>query len=431
MQVTIENTGDCARTLNIEIPADQVSEEYNRVLNGFRSQANIPGFRQGKAPQQLVQSRFHKQILEQVRDQLVPKSYREALEKEELSVVNVLQVSEVKLEKDAPLNFNIQVEVEPEFTLPEYKGIVLTKDAVAVTDEDVERTIGQVLEQQSKYVDVEDRVIEEGDLAKVDFESTVDGESLDSLDEKAGGMGEGKDFWVRIDENAFIPEFGTELPGVGLGETKEISVAFPEDFHLDALQGKTAEYKVTVTAIKTRELPEWDEELCKQLQVESKEEFETRVREDLVKQAENSQEGKLMDDAAKFLLDHTELSVPKSLVDQETSEAIQQIVSENAQRGMPKETLEEHKDEIYENAAKNAGNQVKMRFILAKIAEAENIAVDREELDQHLEMMGQMYGMSGADLKKRVVENQRLGNISDELRARKTLKHLVEIAKIS
>lgn len=431
MQVNIEKTGDCARTLNIEVSAETVSEEYNRVLTGFKSQANLPGFRPGKAPQQLVQSRFHKQIMEQVRDELVPRSYREALQKEDLAVVAVLQVSEVQIEKDRPLNFNIQVEVAPEFTLPNYQGIELSKQPVEVKDEDVAQTVNQVLEQQAKYVDVEDRALESGDLAQVDFTSSVEGKTLAEIDEKAGGMGEGQDFWVRVDENAFIPEFGTDLPGATIGDTKEIAVTFPADFHLESLAGKEAAYSVTLKAIKTREMPEWDEALCAQFQVKSEEEFTERVREDLVKQAENEQTRKLEDDLAKYLLDHTELSVPASVVEQETKEAIHQIVTENSQRGMPKETLEEHKDEIYETASKNAENQVRMRYILGKIAEEEKIDVSREELDDHLAMMGQMYGMSGADLKKRVIENQRLPQIEDELRARKTIKHLVDIAKIS
>ena len=431
MQVSIEETSACQRTLHIEVPADTVAEEYSRVLNLFKSQASVPGFRAGKAPANLVKSRFHSKIMDEVRDQLVPKSYQDAISKEELQVVSVLNVSEPKVSDKEPLKFDVEVEVQPEFDLPKYKGIALKSESADVDEAKVAETISQILDQHARYEEMDGRAVQDGDLVQVDFEGTVDGQALSELDEKASGIGKAEDFWIRTDEKGFLPEIGEGIVGVEVGKSVDVTVTFAAEFPLEALQGKVAEYKVAVKGIKEKKFPEFDEAFCSTLGVADEAEFRTRVKEDLEKQAVDGEQNRLKDEVAQFLLEKTSIEVPSSLVESRTKQTINNIVMENSQRGVSREVMEEKKDEIYDTASATALSQVKLDFILTRIAKEEKLEISAEEVEQRINELAAMYSRPVAELKKQLSEQNRLQDIQMGMLVEKTSDFILENAKIS
>lgn len=431
MNVSVEEAGPCRKILTIEIPAEEVAKEYKEVLSVFLKKANIPGFRAGKAPAKLVESRFKADIIEQVRDTIVPKSYHEAIQQEKIAVVAILDMDEVDVVSGEPLSYKVTLDVQPDFELPVYEGIKLTRNPVEVSDEDVDGQIAQILQQQARYEDVEGRVVAAGDLAQIDFTGTCDGQSLEEIDEKAAGIGKGEDFWVRVDENAFIPEFAEGLPGTEIGGETEITATFPADFGVEALAGKDVLYKVSVKALREQILPEIDEEFCKKIGEENEESLRNSVRGEIAKQGEQQEESRLRAELRKHLLDSVTLELPESVVQEETRRHISDFVRQGSERGMSEDQITENKDKIYESATATAQESVKGRYVMLKIAAAENIEVSDKELDAEITTMGYMYQMGPDELRKRLTENNSMDDLRHDIQIRKTLDLLMEKAEIS
>lgn len=430
MEVTIEETGPCKRTLNIEVPADTVKEELGRVAVMFKSQVNIPGFRKGSAPDSIVRSKYAKEITEEARDQLVPKIYQEALSSQELDVVTVTNVSDVIIEHGQPMTFTVDVEVRPKFSLPEYKGIALAEEAVDVKDEAVQETIDRILEQHAKYEDVEGREVAEGDLAQVDFEGTFDGKALEEIDEKAAGLGKADDFWVRTDDDSFIPGLAQAVIGKSIGDTVEFEATFPDDFGLDALSGKSVNYTVSLKAIKEKQTPEIDEEMLKLFQVDSEDELRNRIKEDLTTQAKEADQGRLRDGIADFLLENTDIDVPETQVTQETKHAIQSIVSENMRRGIDQSVMAEKQDEIFDNASEGAKKRVKLNYIMTHIAQENEISIDDDDVELEIARLATMYGTAPKEIRKQINDNNSMPAVKEGILIEKTYDFILENAKL-
>ena len=431
IKVTVDDTAPCQKALSIEIPAERVREEFEKTLQAYRKNAKIAGFRPGKAPENLVRNRYKRQIEEDLREHLVPVGYQEAVKQEKLNVATVIDVADVSFQADAPMTFRVTVDVHPEFELPSYTGIPLTREPKAVGDEEIEKVFQDVVSQHGTYETVEDRPVQRRDFVQVDFVGTVDGVNIEELEPAAKGLGNAKDFWVRADEEAFIPEFGEELVGMEAGVAKEFDIRFPDDFRPEALAGKLAHFAATVKSIRWRKPPELNEAFFSQLGVASEEEMRTRIREELGRSEESRQERELRSQLTRHLLNEVTMDLPGSEVERETRRIIQDIVRNERSRGAERGQIEQHKDAIFNAASANAQDTVRFRYILGRIAEKESISVTKEEFDRHLGLMAQAYGMDEPRLRSELQSRNALEGVAEELRNRKTVDFLLEKASIS
>ncbi len=432
MNVTVEKTSPCRRVLNVDVPADQVREELEGVVSAYRSSAKIPGFRPGNAPRELVRKRYRKNITEDLKERLLPQSYQKAIAKEGLSVVSIIGVENVELDDDGdgPLRFQVTVDVEPEFALPPYKGISLKRNETDVREEEVEQTVQHLLEQHATYEDVSDRGVKKGDLVQVDYTGTVEGTPVEEVDPEAKGLGEREDFWLKADDDAFLPGFADGLQGVEIGSTCTIQSVFPDDFPASGLAGKTAEYKVTVKGIRESRLPEIDEEFLKQFEMESEEELRRRIRDDLQQRNEREEDRRLRDVLIKDLLSKVDLAVPESEVQEEARNIIYNVVRQNANRGVGEEEIEKHKDQIFESASQEAEESIKARYLLERIAREEEVEVGPEDIDRQIASMAGGYGMEPQQLKQELTSKGLLDNVKSDVKKNKTVEFLLEQADI-
>ena len=316
MNVMVENVGPCRKNLRIEIPAQKVSEEYSAVVDVYTKAARIPGFRQGRAPGDLVKKHYAKEIEQKVKDRLIPTGYSEALKEQKLDPVAVLDVSDATLTLGQSLTFSVALDVPPEFKLPEYIGISVQRKKVEVKDEQVADTIKHILDQHAKWDDITGRPVRKGDLVQIDYDGICDNKMIEELAPKAAGLGKGKDFWMMADENAFLPGFADGLLGANIGEKRQILVDFNADFSEKAVAGKKCAYFVDVKGIREKKLPAMDEELLKSLGVESEDNLKTRIREEMRKFGEEQENRRLKNEIIKYLLENTKLDVPESVVQQ-------------------------------------------------------------------------------------------------------------------
>lgn len=430
MNVVVEDAGTCRKKISVEWPAERVQADYDSVLSQFSKVAKIKGFRPGKAPIKVVEKRFAKEILEEVRERLVPAGYQQAIKDKDLQVVNVLDLGDVTLEVGKPMSFTVNIEVAPEFDLPEYKGIPLERKKESVTDAQVDETVQSIREQFASFDEVEGRAVQKGDLVQVDYEGLCDGKPIETLSEETKGLGERKDFWVRADENAFLPEFADGLAGAQIGDKKEILVEFAAEFPVKDLAGKKATYSVDVKAVREKKMPDVDEAFLKRIGVEDEDTLRARIREDLERAAEQRETRAMRNAVIEHFLKAIDMEVPPTSVSRETQQIIQDIVRENTSRGAKQEQLIEKKDEIMEMAARSATDRVKVQFILDRIADKESIQPTPQQVREHVERMAAGYGMTPDALRAELKKRDAMDDVTSELRRSMTVDFLLEQASV-
>jgi trigger factor len=409
-----------------------VASEYSKVVNDYAKHARIPGFRPGKAPAATAERRFAKEILEETRERLVPRAYHEAIEQEKLKPVAVIDVSDISIEKQLPLTFRVTVDVDPDFTLPEYKGIALPAQPVKVGPEDVEQLIANLQERQAKFDDNPGRTAARGDIVVIDYLGLCEGKPVGELAPERAELSQGKDFWVLLLEgHEFLPGIVKALEGVKVGETRELKVAWPADFAVATLAGREAVYTLKVSMVRERKLPELNDEFAKAVGTESLDDLQAKVRENLVAQAEAGERGRQKDELLKWLLEQTPLAdLPQSVVEEQARHIIRDVVADNVRRGLSKDQIEEHRDDIFNRAAQSSADRVKVEYILTRIADLEKVTVEEADVAQRIGEMAQRYGMPPQKLRADLEKREALDALRRSLRLDKTLDLLHGLASI-
>lgn len=431
MNIAIEELSACRRRLSIEVPASKVEEESNRVLDEFQKYASIKGFRPGKAPRKMVATRYRKDIESEMKRSLVPKAFREAIKEKNLDIVNSPDVEDLKYEPGISLSFTTTFDLAPEFDLPEYKGIKVKKEDDTVSEEDIQEVINSFMEQRAEYNDITDRALQEGDFAVITYEGTIEGKPLSEVVPDVPHLAKQEKFWLWIKEGVFLPGFGQQLIGAQPGDEKTVTVTFPEDSPQELVRGKKAEYKVRIDGIKEKVIPELTEEIAQEVAHTSKEELLKIVRGNL----ENQKKEKSRNAHIQQLLDHLKTSVqfelPESSVEEEKRSVISDIIRENQQRGIPEHVMEEHKQDILNNAETSAKDRVRINFILSRVAKAESLEVSNDEMAMELQKLSQQFQIAPDKLFKRLEENGAILRLQDDILRRKTIDFLLQSAEIA
>ena len=273
MSLQVEKLEKNMAKLTIEASAEDFEKAIQKVYLKARGRINIPGFRKGKAPRKLIEKMYGTGVFyEDAANDLIPTAYAEALKDCDLEIVSRPEINVTQIESGKPFIFTAEVAVKPEVTLGEYKGVEVEKSDVEVTDEDINKEVDKERENNSRTIDVDDRAVENGDIIKLDFDGSVDGVPFEG--------GKAENYTLTIGSGSFIPGFEDQLIGTKIGEEKDVTVTFPEDYHEKSLAGKEAVFKCKVNAISVKELPEADDEFASEVS-----EFETlaEYKEDIKK----------------------------------------------------------------------------------------------------------------------------------------------------
>lgn len=430
MEIKLEDAGPCRKIMYVSAPAQAVASEYNAVVKAYAKTAKIPGFRPGRAPANVVERRYGKGIVEEAKDRLVPRFYREALSLKRIEPVAIVKVSDVIFEKEQGLTFKVTIDMPPEFKLPKYRKISLKRKKIEVKDKDVDEAFDRFLERFSRFENVTRLNIMEGDLVMLDYSGECDGRPVAELAPDSSGLGDGKDFWTLAGEPEFLPGFSAGLIGATINEETEIKVHFPLDYHVPALAGKDAVYKVFAKAIREQVRPEINEEFLKKCEVESSEALRDKVQNNLLESAQRSEENALKNEIAQFLLKETEFEPPLSIVEQETSFMIRNIVERITNEGATTDQINERKEDIVNEASRSSKERVKLSYILDRIADGERIEVEESEINNRIESIAGYYNIPSSRFRAELDKKNGAERIKRELRAEKTLNFLLEKAKI-
>ena len=418
MQVDIEKPSQCERRLTFTIPFEEVQKELDAVYNEAKKTAEVPGFRPGKAPRQVVESRFGRVFRERALDRIRYRAYGQALSEHSVKAIRVPEFQDLSYEKGQPFTFQAKVEVIPDITLPEYKGIrIERKEPEPTTDEEVAREIDRIRKEYAQFVLVEDRPLRDGDYAVISYEEESEGRT-EKFDRRV----------LHLVTDALLPGFGENLRGMRPGEKREFEIRIPEDYSDKDAAGKTIRYRLELNEIRVEELPEADDELAKKLRMESMEQLKKRIYEALAATKERQAEEDEVQQVLTYLLKNTDFEVPKSALADGTRSRAGRRVRAGLQAGMSREYLEEKREDIIKDSAAETFANLKLQIILPQIAEAEGIAVSGEEVEARLERIAAARNLSKEDVKKALAREGALEAVRDEIQEQKVINFLLNSA---
>jgi trigger factor len=415
--------------MRVEIEAQKVDEAFESVMKDFRREARLRGFRPGKAPREMVLRKYEKEIQDETKRKLISEAYRTAVEEQKLDVLGQPDIEEIQFSRGQPLQFAATIETAPEFELPDYKGLLVQRELRSVTDADVERALNLLREQRVSFDKVE-RALQSGDIAVVNYTGTCEGKPIIEIAPTAKGLSEQKHFWVEAKPNSFIPGFADQLIGAKAGDKRTVTVDFPADFVTPQLAGKKGSYEVEVTEVKEKTLPALDEALAKAYGAESLEKLQAGVRTDLENELKFKQDKAVRTEVVRALLGRVNFDLPETAVAQETRNVVYDLVQENAKRGVPRQAIEQQKEQIYSAATRNAKERVKVQFLLRKIAEKEDIKVSQEEIAQRVHHLAAMYQIPADKFLRDLQKRNGLIEVYDQIMNEKVINFLQENARI-
>lgn len=426
MNVKVEKTENNNEVkLEFTVEAEKFDGAIKTVFNKNSKYFNIPGFRKGKAPYQIVEKTYGAQIFyEDAFNEVAGEAFEEGLKENNIEAVSKPEVEIKQIEKGKDLIFTAVVQTKPEVTLGKYKGIQVKKVEYNVSDEDVEHELMHMAEKNARLVSVEDRPVESGDITVIDFEGFVDGVAFD------GGKAENHE--LTIGSNTFIPGFEDQIIGMKPEEEKEIKVKFPEEYFSANLAGKDATFKVKLHEIKKKEMPEINDELAKDIsEFDTIEELKNSIKEKQEEQNKTRAKYETEDEVIKAVCKEAKVEIPSGMIETETDHMVQDINTRLSYQGMNidqylkmmNKTMDEFRTEYKEQAE----TAVKSRLVLEAVGKETGIEVKEEEISAKIKEMAENYGRKEEEVK----DNPELVKyVGDSLKTEKTIDFLVENAKI-
>ena len=418
-----ENANEIKLELTIE--AQKFDEAIKKVYFKSAKYFNIPGFRKGKAPMNIVEKYYGKEIFyEDAFNEVVPEELEKALEENKIEAVSRPDIEVTQIGKGQDLIFTAIFQTKPEIELGKYKGIEIKKIEYNVSDEDINHELEHMQEHNARIVTVEDRAVEKGDIAEIDFEGFVDGKAFD------GGKGEGYD--LEIGSNTFIPGFEDQVIGMKIDEEKDINVKFPEEYFSKDLAGKDATFKVKLHSIKKKELPKLDDEFAKDVsEFDTLEELKASIKEKQEEQNTERAKYETQEAVIKAICEKSKVEIPSGMIETETDNMIKNIETRLSYQGIKLEQylkmMGKTEEEIRKEYEPQAIEGIKSRLALEAIIKAEKIEATEEEISEKLKEMAENYGKKEEELK----ENENIKNyIKKGIESEKAIDFLVKNAKM-
>lgn len=434
MNITIERQEKCLATLRVEVPAATVAAEKSKILASYAKQAKIPGFRPGKAPLAVIEKRYQNDIKEEVESRLINQSLQESLKKEEVKVLDFGNPDKLTFSADGSFHYETVLTLAPDFTLPDYKGIAVSVPSNEISDAQVAEQLEGLRQRFADFTDIEGRAVAMDDFAVIDFTSSLDGKPLEeALGRPAVYLAGREGFWVKMQDDSFLPGFAPQLVGLKAGDTKDVPIVIPNDFPIEELRDKSITFHVTVKELKQQILPELDNAFAEKLM--GPEKTMDDLNKTIVEGMKSNKQKEIDDSKINQLIAHfdqlVEFEIPESLLQAETQNQADTLVRSAAQAGMTDDEITNQREALLDTAAVQARTNIKTNFILQEIAEKENIVVNDQEMIQHIMAIAQRRKEDPSKLIKDLQRNGQIPGIRNSLLINKALDFLLEHASVT
>jgi trigger factor len=434
VNVQLNNVSATRKSIVVTLDKSEVDAEHQATVGEIAKYVRLPGFRPGKAPAAMVAKKFGKEIADEFKQKVVARAYREGLEKEKLDVLNIVNVDEGKIAPGESAAVTITLDVRPEFELPKYDDLATEIAPTDATDAEVDNVIQGLRSERADFKAAE-RPAQKGDYVKLTYTGTIGGKPVAEVAPDNKIYNHVPQTWEEVEgaQEGVIPGLGKHLAGLKAGDKKDVKIDFPAEFPAaPALAGKAAVYAVEVLEVRERVLPELNEEFFKAQQVDDLAGLQSQIRNNLKMQKDYQNRAAQRRQVTEALGAKVDFPIPDSLVEQETQGVLRQFIEENMRRGVPAESFEKDKKELFEGARKAAVNRVKLQLILAKIAEAEKIQVTNDDINNYLYREAMRTGQKPEKLAKALqTDREQVRAVQQSIIFDKSVDFLVSKAKVT
>ena len=416
-----KSTEECSTLFDIEVPKETIDKAFEEAYSEITKIAAIPGFRAGKVPKDLVRKHFVKEAKKEVIDHVIPDAYQKAIEEHKIDPIGFPEITDLVFEEGKAMTFKAKVDTRPKFKLKNYKGIQVDKKKVDIKEEDIKKALDNLREYAAKYAAVEDRPVQWDDYVVTDLERSVEGST--ALEKK-------DNLWLLLDKESLLSGLMEKIVGMNKGEERDVEIVMPQTYPDKTLAGKKTKYHVKVKEIKVRNLPNIDDDFAKDLGKENLEQLKKEVREELEKKmtmdSQIATENQLLDK----LMDENTFPVPSNLVKKQI-----RLMTENAklkliQKGFKEEELDKKDEEFTGRFKEDATRQVKLLFILDRIAVDEGIEAGEKDLESAYKSISLQAGKPEEEIKKYYEKENLVDNLLERIREEKTIEFLIKNAKL-
>ncbi len=425
--VRIEDAGPAAKKVFVEIPRERINQKLTEQFKELRQQAAIPGFRVGHAPQKLIEKRFSNDVGEQVRGALISESYQQALEKNSLQVLGEPEFENpdaIKLPDDGPLSYSFQVEVQPDVKLPDLSSLKIKKPKIEITEENVDQAMTNLRSQQGALVPVEDRGVEAGDYLIADVHVKVDGNVVSHQHDAQVIARPGRVAGLQLDDLA------DKLASAKPGDTRSVTVTAPENHRNEAMRAKSVEVEFKVKDIKRMELAEVSEQFLSDLGFENEAGLREALREQMNEKIADDVQMAMREQVNKYLLENVTIDLPAKLSEKQADRVVSRRAVGLMMRGTPADQVEANVERLRGSAQEEAARDLKLFFILQKVAADQQVDVDEGELNGRIAMIAAQSGRRPEKVKQEMSKDGTLSNLYIQMREQKAIDKLLEKAQI-
>jgi trigger factor len=426
--ITVEDAGPATKKVSVKIPKERIEEKLQEQFKELRQQAAVPGFRPGHVPQKLLERRFSSDVREQVRRSLIGESYQQAVENNGLQVIGepVFDNPEnIQFKDNEDLTYSFEVEVQPTFTLPELKGVKVNRPKIDITDENVDQAMQNLREQQGLLVPVEDRGVEDKDRLVADVhirlgEEVVGHQHDAQIVSRPGRIG-----------GIEVQDLDTQLRGLKAGEKRDITAHVPDTHPAEKIRGKDVTIEIALKDIKKLELAEINEEFLNDLGFQNEQELRDALREQMVERITTDVKANMREQVHKYLLDNTTIEIPSRLSDRQSQRIVNRRAVDLLMRGMPEDVIRSNVEKLQVGAKEEAARELKLFFILQKIANDFEVDVTEGELNGTIATIAAQRGERPEKLKSQMAKDGTLQNLYIQMREQAAVDKIIESAEVT
>ncbi len=425
--VQVEDLGPATKRVTVEIPADRIETKLKDQFKDIRKQAAIPGFRPGHAPQKLVEKRFHAEVSDQVRRELVSESYQQALQKHSLQVIGEPEfenADQMKLPESGALQYSFNVEVQPKFDLPELKGLHVRRPTIAVNEENVDQAMTNLRQQQGTLSPVEGRGVETGDYVTADVHVKINGEVITHQHDAPLVARSGRIAGIYIDD------LDKQLAGLEAGQKRDIKAAAPDTHPNDAMRGKEVQIEVAVKDIKSLELPEVNTEFLNNLGFEKEDELRDALREQMQERIASDINHAMREQVNNYLLDRVQIELPAKMSDRQTDRVVRRRMLDMMMRGVDRDQVEAAAERLRTGAREEAARELRLFFILQEIANQQKVDVSEAELNGRITTLAIQHERRPEKMKQDMSRDGTLMDLYIQMREQKAVDAIIAQANV-
>jgi trigger factor len=424
MKVTVEELSPSKRALHVEVPPERVAGRVEAVFREWGQKLQLPGFRRGRVPREVIQRRFEAEVHEEVLRALIPDSYQEALTQAAIEPVSQPAVEDVHFHAGEPLRYRAVVEVKPPVAVQDYRGVALEREKIEVSDQEVDRALEYLREDAAEYVPMEGWPALKDDLVILDHEGSLNGKPFKG--------GSGKNLTVALGHEGYLPGFTEQLTGTQKGETKHFALQMPADYPRKELAGRSVDFRVTVKEVKKRRVPELNDDFAKSVgDVETLAALRDKLRQQLLQRKTREQDAALKRALMDKLVQQTAVEVPEAMVEREAAALLEELAMTFRNTGGVVEGLPDNPEALQAHARETAARRVKEALLLEAVAKQEQLTVTDEEIASEVNTLAGLYRKDPAAVRRALDDPARRAGLAGRLLERKALDFLFQHATIT